>query len=122
MTLSSEILADVTSVIFDTEDFALSASVSRSAETITPTVIIAMQEVKSKDRTGFEISRNWVVLQFPVTEYDFSSGSDEPSIMDRYTISSRKYEPRTPEGKKDCWEYTDGTSQIYKVFVEEVSA
>lgn len=113
---------DLTNVIFNSNDFAFTATVSRGVQTITPNVIVSMQEVKTTDRGGFEISRNYVTLLFPVSQYDFTTGLDEPSIMDRYTIESVNYEPTTPEGMKDCWEYSDGTSQIYKVFVEEVAA
>jgi hypothetical protein len=107
-------------------EFGQASSVSRASVTITPTVIVDMQEVRTREtvssRSGeMQISRNWVILLIPTAQYDFGSGAVEPSPVDEIVIGSRKYEPRKPEGKGQCWEYTDGTSQVYKIFVEEVS-
>ena len=121
MTLNDEIEADVMNVFFKTDDFGQAASLSRGAVTITPIVIIDTQEVKTRDRSDVQISRNWVVLLVPVSQYDFGSGLVEPLTTDQFVIDSRRYKPRKPDGMGQCWEYTDGTSQLFKVFVEEVS-
>ena len=102
-------------------EFGQASSVSRGATTITPTVIVDSQMVKTRDRDVMEVSRNWVILLFPVSQYDFGSGVVKPFATDEYTIGTRKYEPRKPKGVGDIWEYSDGTSQFYKVYVEEVS-
>lgn len=103
-------------------EFGQTASLSRGATTITPTVIVGMQDVKSRDNQDVLISRNWVTLSIPISHYDFGGGVVEPSTEDEFTIDSRKYEPRTPDGKGQCWEYKDSTSLVYKVFVEEIAA
>jgi len=103
-------------------EFGQASSVSRAAVTITPTIIVDSQMVKTRGRDVIEVSRNWVVLIIPVSHYDFGEGVVEPSTVDEFTINSRKYEPRKPDGVGNCWEYTDGTSLFYKVYVEEVSA
>lgn len=103
-------------------EFGQASSVSRGAVTITPTVIVDMQMVKTRDRDVMEVSRNWVVLLIPVAQYDLGSGIVTPLATDEFTIGTRKYEPRKPKGVGDIWEYSDGTSQVYRVFVEEVSA
>jgi len=122
MSLDDLIEADLSSVFFNTEDFAKTASVSRAAVTITPTVIMAKQEVKTRDAEGFEIARNWVVIKVPVSHYDFGGGVVEPSAIDEFTVSGRKYEPQTPKGVEQCWDYSDGTSLEYMIYVEEVAA
>lgn len=126
MSLQDLAAADLSSVFFNTNDFGQSASVSRSTATVTVTVIVNQQEVKTRDyvsasRSDVQISRNWVILLVPVSEYDFGSGVVVPTTVDEFTIGTRKYEPRKPDGMGQCWEYTDGTSQVYKIFVEEVS-
>jgi len=121
MSLNDLIAADIDGVFFNTNDFASAASISRGMVTITPTVIVDSQMVKTRDRDVMEVSRNWVVLLIPVSQYDFGSGIAKPSATDEYTIGTRKYEQRKPKGVGDIWEYSDGTSQIYKIYFEEVS-
>jgi len=125
VTLKSEILSDVSGVIFDTDDFAESASVSRNSVTVTLSVIMDTQEVKTRENVSsrsadVEVSRNWVVLLVQASLYDFGGGAVEPSTTDSFSIDSRKFEPRRPDGMGQCWEYTDGTSQIFMIYVEEV--
>lgn len=102
------------------------ASITRRSTAITPSVIVEMQEVKSMDMRGqsgdIEISRNWVTLLVQASEYDFGSGVVEPTSVETINIDGRYYEPATPDGKEQCWEYTDGTSTVYKIYVEEVAA
>lgn len=115
----AEFLADALPGIL--AEFGQASSVSRDTVTITPTVIIDSQMVKTRDRDVMEISRNWTVILIPVAQYDFGSGTTEPSPIDEFTIGTRKYEPRKPKGMGDIWEYSDSTSTVYKVYVEEVS-
>jgi hypothetical protein len=119
-TFEAEFLADALPELLT--EFGQVSSVSRGAVTITPTVILDSQMVKTRDRDVMEVSRNWVILLVPVSQYDFGSGIVEPIATDEFTVSSRKYEPRKPKGVGNIWEYSDGTSTVYKIFVEEVAA
>lgn len=103
-------------------EFGKTASLARGTATATPTVIMDMQQVKTRDNQDALISRNWVTLSVPVSQYDFGEGVVEPSAVDEFTVASRKYEARNPDGIGQCWEYTDGTSLVYRIYVEEVAA
>lgn len=126
MTLSDEMEADLGAVVFNTSDFGVSASISRRTTTITATIIVGSQKVMSREsqraQSNIEISRNWVTLLVKKSDYDFGDGVVSPTSVDRFNINGRYYEPATPDGKEQCWEYTDGTSTVYKIYVEEVAA
>lgn len=106
-------------------EFGQDASITRRSTTITASAIVDTQKVRSKDaqRGDVEISRNWVTLLIRVSQYDFGDGVVEPTSVETISIEDgRSFEPRTPDGKEQCWEYTDGTSTVYKIYVEEVAA
>lgn len=121
MSLDDLLDADLTSVIFNTGDFAKVASISRGATTIAIPAIVDSQVVRVRDKnSSMMISRNWVILLVQKSLYDFGSGIVSPSTVDTITVGSTNYEPRKVDGVGKCWEYTDGTSSIFKIFVEEV--
>ena len=121
MTLQSLLESDLATVFFNTNDFAVSAVASRNSATVTMTVIMDQQEVRTRDSRDVLISRNITVLHVIASTYNFGSGVTTPLPIDEFVIGSRRFEARTPDGKGQCWEYSDGTSQVLKVFVEEVS-
>lgn len=122
MSLNDLIDADVGSVFFNTADFGLSASVSRKAATVTMTTIIDTQEVRTRGNNAVVITRNWLILLVQASVYNFGDGIVAPITIDHFTVGSRKFQPRKVTDMGQCWEYTDGTSGILKIFVEEVSA
>lgn len=124
MTLKSLISADVTSVLFRTNDFAETATVSRKSATVTMPAIVDTQEVQTRDNRDVMSTRQFVVLLIPVSSYNFGDGVTEPMSIDEFVIDSRRYEATSKDvnGLGRCWDYTDGTSQVYKIYVEEVKA
>ena len=121
MALSDLISSDVSPVFLNTNDFAVSAVASRDSTSVTLTVIVDQQEAKSLDRQGVMISRNQALLLVKTADYTFGDGVATPQGHDEFTVGSRRFECRTPAGKEQCWEYTDGTSLMMKIYVEEVS-
>ena len=99
-----------------------SASVTRNSATVTMSVLMDVEAVKSRDSKGVAISRNTTVLRTATSTYNFGDGLTTPSPVDEFLIGSRRFEPRKPDGMGDCWEYSDGTSAMLKIYVEEVSA
>lgn len=112
---ATEVVADLLT------EFGQSATVSRDSATVTMTVIIDSQEVKARDNRDVMISRNWTVIIARVGDYNLGDGVTKPQSIDEIVIDSRRFEPRTPDGKMQCWEYAEGTSSVLRIYVEEVS-
>jgi hypothetical protein len=121
MALSDLMLSDVSSVFMNTSDFAVSAVASRDSTSVTFTVIVDQQEMKSTDRSGVSIARNQTMLLVQTSAYALGDGLATPQGHDEFLIGSRRFECRKPSGKDQCWEYMDGTSLMMKIYVEEVS-
>lgn len=99
-----------------------SFTASRESSTVTLTGILSKQEVRSRDDSNIAISSTVMVLQVQASTYNFGSGVVTPLSVDEFVIDERRWEAYQPDGKDQCWEYTDGSNTLLKIYILEVSA
>ncbi len=120
--MTSRFMQDIEAVVVPNlmNQFGATATVSRRSQSASIPVMIDMVEVKSRNNRDVMISRSWSVFIVQASAYVFDSAAVNPQPIDKFTVDGRRYETRTPDGKDQCWEYTDGTHAMLRIFVEEV--
>lgn len=115
---ASEVVPDLLDV------FGQSVIASRNSATVTLTMILETQQVETRESRDVMSTRTMAVLTVAVSAYNFGSGLTTPSPIDEFLIGSRRFEATSKDvnGLGKCWDYTDGTSTMFKIFVEEVKA
>lgn len=122
MSLQDLAASDLQGVVMNTNDFATQITAKRQSRTVTMIGIVDQQQVEAPNNRDVVVSRHWSILLIPVSGYLFGDDRDYPLPIDEYSFRNRRFEPRTPEGKDQCWEFANPTDTLYRIYVEEVSA
>jgi len=100
--------------------FGQAATLRRRSESQSLSVIVDQEEIRAKTQQNHTATRMQSILLCSVADYTLNDVARTPEPIDTITVGTVTYQLRQPSSKSRCWEYTDGTRQMFKLYVEEV--